>query len=158
MPCPGPVVSGTAIALLLLASPTVHALSARMPTHWCVAAGLGSLALSMALLMVNLLTSSALLFASGVLLTALGHGMAMLAGMSMINRLATPSNRSGLLATYLVIGYLGSMVPMMGIGWIADHWGMTIAVSTFCTLVIIIATPAAVLFQRHPRIRPAPAA
>ncbi len=157
VPWHGPVVSGTAIALILFASATFQVLAARLPTYWCGAAGLGSLALSMTLLIVNLLTSSALLFASGVLFTALGHGLAMLAGMSMINRLATPSNRSGLLATYLVIGYLGSMVPMMGIGWIADHWGMTIAVSTFCTLVIVIATPAAVLFQRHPRIRSAPA-
>lgn len=154
LPWHGPVVSGTTIALILFASAIVQVLAARLPTHWCGAAGLVSLAASNALLMANLWASSAMLFALGVLLTALGHGMAMLAGMSMINRLATSGNRSGLLATYLVIGYIGSMVPMMGIGWIADHWGIEVAVCTFCTVVIAMAVPVAVFFQRHPRMQP----
>ncbi|MDS1139414.1 MFS transporter [Pusillimonas sp. SM2304] len=154
LPWHGPVVSGTAIALILFASAVVQVMAARMPTHYCGAAGLISLAASNAILMVNLQAGSALLFALGVLLTALGHGMAMLAGMSMINRLATSGNRSGLLATYLVVGYIGSMVPMLGIGWIADHWGMETAVYIFCALVIAAAVPVAVFFQRHPHMRP----
>ncbi len=153
VPWHGPVVSGTTIALILFSSATVQVMAARMPTHWCGAAGLISLSASNALLMANLQAGSAILFALGVSLTALGHGMAMLAGMSMINRLATFGNRSGLLATYLVAGYIGSMAPMMGIGWIADYWGMDVAVYTFCTMVIVLGTPVAVFFQRHPQLR-----
>lgn len=153
VPWHGPVVSGTTIALILFSSATVQVMAARMPTHWCGAAGLISLSASNALLMANLQAGSAILFALGVGLTALGHGMAMLAGMSMINRLATSGNRSGLLATYLVAGYIGSMAPMMGIGWIADYWGMDVAVYTFCTMVIVLGTPVAVFFQRHPQLR-----
>lgn len=153
VPWHGPVVSGTTIALILFSSATVQVMAARMPTHWCGAAGLISLSASNALLMANLQAGSAILFALGVSLTALGHGMAMLAGMSMINRLATAGNRSGLLATYLVAGYIGSMAPMMGIGWIADYWGMDVAVYTFCTMVIVVGTPVAVFFQRHPQLR-----
>lgn len=55
-------------------------------------------------------------------LTAIGHGLSQLAGMNMVGRIATPDTRAGLFSSYLVIGYIGSMVPMMGIGWIADHW------------------------------------
>src|SRR5690606_41713474 len=98
-----------------------------------------------------------ILLSLGVLLTAMGHGMCMLAGISMVNRLATASNRSGLLATYLVTGYFGSMVPMMGIGWIADFWGMEVAVHVFCAAVIVMGVIVAVLFQRHPRMRPSAA-
>lgn len=155
VPWHGPMVSGTAIALILFASAAVQVVVGRLPTHWCGAAGLISLALSNALLMVNLWASSAILFGSGVLLTAIGHGMCMLAGMSMVNRLATPSNRSGMMATYLVIGYIGSMLPMMGVGWIADHWGMDLAVRMFCIMVIVLGTPVAVFFQRHPSTQPA---
>jgi MFS family permease len=154
VPWHGPVVSGTTIALILFSSAIVQVMSARMPTHWCGAVGLISLVASNAILMVNLGAGSVVLFASGVLLTALGHGMTMLAGMSMVNYLATSNNRSGLLATYLVAGYVGSMVPMMGIGWIADHWGMETAVYTFCTIVIAVGVTVAVLFQRHPHMRP----
>lgn len=154
LPWHGPVVSGTAIALILFASAITQVMAGRMPTRWCGAAGLIGLALSNAILMANLWTSSAVLFALGVLLTALGHGMTMLAGMSMVNRLATSGNRSGLLATYLVAGYVGSMVPMMGIGWIADYWSMEAAVCAFGIMVIVISVPAAVFFHRHPRMRP----
>lgn len=155
VPWHGPVVSGTAIALILLGSACTQILAGRMPTHWCGFFGLLSLATSNALLMLNLWAGSATLFALGVLMTATGHGMSMLAGMSMVNRIATPANRSGLLSTYLVIGYIGSMLPMMGMGWIADHWGMPAAVRSFCSLVIVLGVAAAVFFHRHPRMRPA---
>lgn len=153
VPWHGPVVSGSAIAVILLASACVQIMAGRIPTHWCGFGGLAGLALSNALLMLNLWVGSAILFAMGVAMTAMGHGMSMLAGMSMLNRLARPDNRSGLLSTYLVIGYIGSMVPMMAIGWIADHWGMNVAVCTFCTFVIALASTVAVFFQRHPRMR-----
>lgn len=61
----------------------------------------------------------ALVFALGVTLTAIGHGMC----------------------------------QMTGIGWIADHWGMEAALYTFCGSVVVIATVAALCFQRHPRMR-----
>ena len=155
VPWHGPVVSGTAIAVILFASAAVQVMAGRMPTHWCGFAGVLCLALSNALLMLNLWVSSAPLFFFGVAFTAVGHGMSMLAGMAMLNRIATPHNRSGLLSTYLVIGYIGSMLPMMAIGWIADHWGMMVAVSSFCSMVVVAGTAVGVLFQRHPHIRAA---
>ncbi|MVW73632.1 MFS transporter [Bordetella sp. 15P40C-2] len=154
VPWHGPVVSGTAIASILLASATTQILSRRIRTDICGCLGLTSLVVSNALLMVNLWTSSSVLFGLGVLFTAIGHGWCMLAGMSMINRIATSENRAGLLSTYLVIGYIGSMIPMIGVGWIADHWGMNVAVSTFCTFVVVTGLATAVLFKSHPRMQP----
>src|SRR5690606_22964127 len=154
VPWHGPVVSGTAIAIILFASTYVQILARRVDTQWCGFGGLISLAVSNALLMVNLQTGSAVLFGLGVALTAIGHGMSMLAGMSMVYRIARPDNRSGLLSTYLLVGYIGSMVPMMAIGWMADHWGMNVAVSSFCVAVILMGTTVSILFQRHPRMQP----
>jgi hypothetical protein len=75
----------------------------------------------------------------------------MLAGMTMVNKIATPDNRSGLLATYLVVGYVGSMAPMLGIGWIADRWGMNVALACFCGAVVVTGSVAAWRFKAHPR-------
>ncbi|MVW80217.1 MFS transporter [Bordetella sp. 02P26C-1] len=150
----GPVVSGTAIASILLASATTQMLSRRLRVHLCGMLGLLSLVVSNALLMTNLWASSGVLFALGVLFTATGHGWCMLAGMSMINRIATAENRAGLLATYLVIGYIGSMVPMIGVGWIADYWGMNVAVCVFCVFVVTTGLITAISFKSHPRMRP----
>lgn len=155
VPWHGPVVSGSAIATILLTSSAVQMLASRLPTHWCGSLGLMSLVLSNALLMLNLWVGSAVLFALGVAFTAIGHGLCMLAGMRMVNRIASPHNRSGLLATYLVIGYIGSMIPMMAIGWIADHWGINTAVSCFCAMVMVLGLAAAWYFHRHPQVRAA---
>lgn len=155
VPWHGPVVSGTSIAVILFASAVVQIMAGRLPTQWCGFGGLIGLALSNALLMLNLWASSATLFALGVLCTAIGHGLSMLAGMSMVNRIAQAHNRAGLLSTYLVIGYVGCMLPMMAMGWIADHWGMTVAVCAFCSLVIALGITCGVLFERHPRMRAA---
>lgn len=153
VPWHGPVVSGAAIALILFASATVQIMAGRMPTHICGAIGLTSLALSNATLMANFFASSSMLFLLGILCTAVGHGLTMLAGMSTVNRLSTPGNRSGMFATYLVVGYFGSMMPMMAMGWIADRWDMEVAVHTFSIFIIVTATTIAVLFQRNPHIR-----
>src|SRR5690606_7958780 len=79
VPWHGPVVSGTAIASILFLSAAVQIVAGRMHTHWCGAAGLISLTASNALLMLNLWAGSAILLSLGVLLTAMGHGMCMLA-------------------------------------------------------------------------------
>ena len=156
VPWHGPAVAGTAIAAILMLSACVQASADRIPTRWCGAGGLLCLAVSNALLMVNLVAGSGTLFAIGVLFTAVGHALSMLAGMRMVHRIATPGNRSGLLSTYLLIGYIGSMAPMMAMGWIADHFGLPAAVTAFCAVVIVAASVVAWLFQRHPRMQPQP--
>lgn len=153
IPWHGPVVSGTAIATILFGSALTQIICGRMTAHWCGFWGLLMLALSNGLLLVNLGASSATVFALGVTLTAIGHGMCQMTGIGMVNRIATNDTRAGLFSSYLVVGYVGTMVPIMGIGWIADHWGMQTALYAFCSGVIVIATVVAVLFQRHPRMR-----
>jgi MFS family permease len=148
----GPFVSGTAIAVILLLSAGVQLLAGRLPTRWCGLGGMLVLVLCNGILLVNLWLGSLLLFALGIVTTAAGHGMCMLAGINMVNRIAQPHNRAGLLATYFVIGYIGSMAPMLGMGWIADHWGLQVAVTVFCCSVMAVGTVAALCFFRHPRM------
>jgi MFS family permease len=151
VPWNGPMVSGTAVALTLFASAAFQLMARHVPVRWCGFAGLVALAASNALLLANLLVGSSVLFFTGVVVTALGHALSMLSGMTMINRIATAHNRSGLMATYLVVGYFGSMVPMLGIGWIADRWGMNAALVCFCGSVVVVGAVASVLFKAHPR-------
>lgn len=148
----GPFVSGATIFLILLASATVQVLSGKLPPHLCGFWGLLALVASNALLVLNLWAGTSAIFVIGVVLTSIGHGMSMLAGMNMVNRIAKQHNRSGMLSTYLVVGYIGSMVPMMGMGWIADHWGLNAALISFCLMVVVLGSILAVTFVRHPRV------
>ena len=155
IPWHGPVVSGSAIAIILLLSAGVQLLAARLAVHRCGVLGMLLLVASNALLVLNLQMASTQLFVLGVGLTALGHGMCMLAGMTMVGRIARPDNRAGLLSSYQTIGLLGSMLPMMAVGWIADHWGIDIAVKVFACFVMLLGSVLGLAFSRHPRMRAA---
>ncbi|WP_051231771.1 MFS transporter [Stutzerimonas azotifigens] len=151
----GPVVSGTSIGAILLASAAVQLACARLDVRWCGFLGLLAIVLSNALLVLNFQVGSTLVFAAGVCAAAAGHGMGLLAGISMVNRIASPAQRSGLLSTYLVCGYIGAIVPLIAAGWIADHFGLPTAISVLGMTVVVLATPAAVGFFRHPKMREA---
>lgn len=155
LPWHGPVVSGTSIGVILLASAMVQLACVRMSTRRAGLLGLLAVVLSNALLVLNFTAGSSLVFIIGVCAAAAGHGMCLLAGISMVNRIASPSERSGLISTYLVCGYVGSIVPLLGVGWVADHYGLPVAISLLGWIVITVATPLAVCFFRHPRMQAA---
>ena len=152
IPWSGPAVSGTAIAVILLVSASIQLLAVRLPLHRCGFGGMALLVISNAMLMANLQLQSTWLFVLGVSLTALGHGMSMLAGMTMVGRIARADNRAGMLSTYQTIGLLGSMLPMMAVGWIADHWSINVAVTAFACFVMLLGSLLGLAFVRHPRM------
>lgn len=151
IPWHGPIVSGGALAVILFGSACIQLSIGRLPVHLCGFFGLLSLALSNALLMANLWLNSGFVFGLGVLFTAAGHALTLLAGMNMLNRITNDNNRSGVFATYLVVGYLGSMLPMMAIGWIADHYGMPTALCVFCSCAVLMASICSWLFVKNPQ-------
>ncbi len=153
LPWHGPVVSGTSIGVILLTSAMVQLACARLPLRWGGLLGLLAVVLSNAMLVLNFSLGSTLVFIIGVCAAATGHGLCLLAGISMVNRIASPAERSGLISTYLVCGYVGSIVPLLGVGWVADHYGLPVAVTSLGLAVMTIATPLALWFFVHPRMR-----
>ncbi|WXL26304.1 MFS transporter [Ectopseudomonas mendocina] len=149
----GPFVGGAAIALILFISASMQVACRQLHIHINGMWGMLAMAMSNALMIINLHLGSSLVFVSGVLLAAIGHGMVMLAGASMVNRLALPHNRAGMFATFWVAGYIGAIGPMMGMGWIADHWGISTSVTVFCSSIILIAVVHALFTRRHPGLR-----
>lgn len=132
VPWHGPAVSGLALGMILFLSAGFQFLSRARSSRWCAQAGLAALAASMLILLLNNYLGSSLLFGLCVLTVALGHGLCNIGGMSLVNRVAQAHNRSGLISSYLVIGYIGSMLPIMVLGWMADHMGLETALPLYC--------------------------
>jgi MFS family permease len=107
----GPIVGGAAITAILFTSAGLQVLCSRLQLFVAGAAGMLAMASSNGLMIFNFSQGSTLLFATGVLLTALGHGLSMMTGSKIVSRIAQPHNRSGLVATYWVAGYVGTMAP-----------------------------------------------
>ena len=81
--------------------------------------------------------------------------MCNLAGLSIVNKVSKPYNRTGLLSTYLIVGYLGTIVPILGMGWLSDVIGLTKALIVFCVCLAVLTAALGALSMRA-RVLPVP--
>lgn len=152
VPWHGPAVSGLSIGVILFLSAASQYLARPVHPKTAMVAGFVALVLSNLLLLINNFVGSGLLFVLSVLTTALSHGLCNLAGMMLVNKISTPANRAGLISTYLMIGYCGTIVPILGVGWLSDHIGLARALVVFCTCMAVLGSILAVLTWRTPKL------
>lgn len=133
LPWHGPAVSGLSIGVILFLSAGIQLIARPYPTKQLAIIGFFALAFTNALLILNLFAGSPWLFALSVLSMSCGHALCNLSGMAVVNKVSKPTNRTGLLSTYLIVGYIGTIVPILGMGWLSDHIGLTGAMIGFCT-------------------------
>lgn len=154
LPWHGPAISGLSIGIILFLSALFQLLARPWPTRRCIILGLSSLGLSNLLLILNIYTNSIFVFAIGLIVTALGHGLCLLSGMAIVQKVAPPQQRAALTSTYLITGYLGAIAPILGVGWIADTFGLDIALISFCLSISALSFALAYMAQRTPAIIP----
>lgn len=135
VPWHGPAVSGLSIGIILFMSSGFQLLVRQWPLKRSLLIGLACFSLSNLLLVANLWHASVLLFSASVLLIAMGHGLSLISGMGIVNRLALPEQRSATTSSYLIIAYLGAILPILAIGYLADQFGMQTALTAFCTSI-----------------------
>lgn len=155
VPWHGPAVSGLSIGIILFLSAGIQLIARPYPTKQQAITGFFTLALTNALLIANLYAGSTLLFAISVLSMSIGHALCNLAGMAIVNKVSKPANRTGLLSTYLVVGYIGTIVPILGMGWLSDHLGLTTALICFCVCLGLL-TLVLGAFSIRARVLPVP--
>lgn len=146
VPWHGPAVSGFSISIILFMSSGFQLLARRWALKRSALIGLLSFIVSCALLITNLQYASVLIFSAAVLCLAFGHGLCLIAGMGTVNRLALPEHRAATTSSYLIIAYLGAILPIITTGFIADHLGLStalvlfcIALMAFCSVLILLA-------------------
>ena len=74
----------------------------------------------------------AALFTLAIVTIGVGHGLTFMSGLVVINTVARQERHAGILATYFSIAYLGTIAPILGVGFLADHIGLAPAVIVFC--------------------------
>ncbi|QIL73302.1 MFS transporter [Diaphorobacter sp. HDW4B] len=138
VPWSGPAVSGLSIAMILFLSSAFQYAVRNLKTKSVVLTSETALALCNVLLMLTIWTGEAWLFIAAVLVTSFGHGLANVGGMGVVAKLTAPAERAGLLSSYLIIGYMGTIVPIMAVGWLADHLGLNQALIIFCSAMALM--------------------
>lgn len=132
IPWHGPLVSGSAIASILMVSAIVQFLAKNLPAGKSLNLGLITLVLSFILLGLCMSMQWSILFFISDILVGVGHGFGLMGAFGLIHQMTTTDNRAAVMSTYLFIGYLGTILPIIAVGYLADHFGLTIGVLGFC--------------------------
>ena len=152
VPWDGPAVSGLSIGFILFMSAGFQLLVRQWPLKRTMILGLCTFVASNGLLALNLKYSSSGLFISSVVLLALGHGLCLISGMGIVNRIALPAQRAATTSSYLIIAYCGAILPILGIGYLADYFGMVVALNSFCASLAALCLCLALLTWRRLKI------
>lgn len=132
IPWHGPLVSGTAIASILLVSALVQFITKSVNPSTCVNAGLIVLMISYVLLALCMTQHWSILFFISDVLVGVGHGLGLLGAFGLVHKMTNIQNRAAVISTYLFIGYLGTIIPIIAAGYLSDHFGLITGVLGFC--------------------------
>lgn len=138
LPNAGPFISGFAIALILFISAAVQFFARHLTAHKAILTGLIALISSLSLLGLAMQLGSSLLFFISDFLVGIGHGLTLLGAFSLIHQMSQEHNRAALMSSYLFIAYLGTILPILAAGLVADHFGLTISVISFCCSMALL--------------------
>lgn len=151
IPWHGPAVSGTAIASVLFISGCTQFMLRSMPLHTTLYLGLIFLLLACLALGFTMSTQSTLLFVIADILAGIAHGATLLASFGLVGQITTPENRGPIFSSHLFVGYLGTILPIVSVGLLADTFGLTSAVIIFCLSMVILVMGLLFFKVRHDR-------
>ncbi|RLL41843.1 MFS transporter [Acinetobacter cumulans] len=135
IPWHGPVVSGTSLASILLVSALSQYAAKKMPPRKSLRFGLSTLIVGYILLSLCVSFHWSALFFMSVFSAGIGHGLSLMGAFGMIHGMTQTENRAAVMSTYLFIGYLGTILPIIGVGYLSDHFGFSVGIIVFCISV-----------------------
>ena len=131
-------VAGAVVFALLAAGAITQVAVSRFASRRVMLAGLGLFLVGLALLPAALSQASMALFLTATTVSGIAVGAVFLGSLATANRLAPPGQRGQVVSTYFVACYCGLIVPVVGVGVLAEF------VSDF-TAVLALAIVLAVL-------------
>jgi MFS family permease len=149
---PNLAVAGGLVALMLAAMALAQVGVGRVAPGTAQAAGLGLLIGGLAALIGAAHTSSIAVVIAASVLAGLGQGLAFGGGLAELNQVAPKAQRGEVLSAFYVIIYLGTAVPVIGVGIIAIGTGLLTAVQIF-SIAAGCACLAQLALLRHHRTR-----
>lgn len=149
LPWHGPLISGAAISCILFISALVQFFTRTLSPIKSLNYGIVVSLFSLITLILCMSFKLSFLFFVSDILFGIGHGLALLGTFAIIHNMTTLHNRAAVMSTYLFIAYLGTIVPILAVGYLADHFGLNFAVISFCS---IIAMMFVILLFRHLKI------
>lgn len=132
-------VAGAVAASIFAASAVTQVLGASVSPRRAVAVGCALLIVGMVFLAAALVWSSLPALIATAVVAGAGQGLSFSRGLAAVSA-RTPSDQRGeVSSTYFVVAYVALLVPVIGEGWAAHHWGLRTAGISFAVGVAVLA-------------------
>jgi len=128
-------VQGAVVFLLLAVGAVTQVALSRLPDRRVVLAGLGLFLVALALIAAALAESAMALFLAGTVAGGVAVGAIFMGSLATANRLAPADRRSHALSAFFMACYAGLIIPVVGVGVLAEFTGTFPAVLTFSGLL-----------------------
>jgi predicted MFS family arabinose efflux permease len=123
--------AGGAVALMFGSSAAAVKVAAGQRGQVLTRGGLGSMLAGLVLLIAAGSAGSLSLLLIATIVAGAGQGLAFVAAVTEVNRIAPAERRSDILSSFYVVTYLGTGVPVIGAGFLATAVGLLTAVQWF---------------------------
>lgn len=128
-----------AVVFAMLGIASVTQLAAREVEHpKTILYGAAALTLGMAGVVLAVPIHSFLLMLAGTILDGVGLGLSFMGGLGLVGEIAPAENRAETLSAFYVATYLGVGIPVIGVGFVADHVGLFAAVTRFAAVISLL--------------------
>ncbi|MGI5125998.1 MFS transporter [Pseudonocardia sp. CA-107938] len=134
---PGPARTGEVIFVVFAAGTVTQLVASRFPPRRRLAAGMPAIVAGLAVLTVSvwLPTPSLLLFVAGALVSGVGAGLLFSGGLGLVAQVAPRESLAEAQAGLFLAGYLGLIVPVVGVGVALLVLSPQLTLTLFATLV-----------------------
>src|SRR5579872_679770 len=116
-------VGGLVVFVIFATATATQARVVRLPIRPVVMVGITIFVVGLALIVASLSAASFALFIVGAVVAGSAIGAVFIGSLSVANRLAPPERRGQVVSTYFVFGYVGLIVPVIGVGVASEHVG-----------------------------------
>jgi MFS family permease len=103
---------------------------------------------------VSLFAVSAALFLVATVLVGVGNGMCFIGSLVLVNEISPLERRAETVAAYNVVAYFALSLPVVGVGVLANMFGLKSATVTFAVVLVVLAAGTLVTLSRS-NVRPA---
>ncbi|WP_167760197.1 MFS transporter [Paraburkholderia pallida] len=139
LPWHGPAIAGAGVATLFIGSAIAQFALRKVDARRGLAAGAIATGVSVALMATSLPLHAGALFMASDLIGGFGQGLAFMSALAVINQITPPQHRARSIASFFSIAYLGGIVPIVGLGLLADRIGLDLAIAGLAAVMSILA-------------------
>lgn len=142
-------VAGAVVFALFGASGAAQLLLHGLGDGRAMTSGLIAIPIGLLLIVLALHENSLALFIGGAVAGGGGSGLAFMGSLDLINQLASADQRAEAISAYFVVSYVAISVPVVGVGFAAQAWGLNAAALAFAIAIGALALLTNLLGGRH---------